>query len=349
MKRRCFYFCYLLFPLLLFGQNPPRWINNSARESAFPSNVFYTAFLSENASSQETFAQMNARLENAVKRKISESIRVKVRSEQTIEEKSFQSSSGVNRFQTDVQDNLHTSSDAELVGIKTETYFDQSARMVYAFAYVNKYELIGYYKSNLSVNIGQIESVVKTAQDLEANGEKAQARRQLENANSIFSKIRYVQDLLTAVDVNASAEDLQQGKTETLYNTFIQMQARLAQAVYVYVESSEDLFGQKVDIVANRVKAELAKNGCSFVENAEEADYLLKINVSTRTTGNFSGMIFCYADTQIDLYDVYKQKTIYSNEISQKGGSNTQEKAGRKAMEDVVLQVVQKLKQWINI
>ena len=55
--------------------------------------------------------------------------------------------------------------------------------------------------------------------------------------------------------------------TEFFYNTLAQMHARLAQAVYVFVESRETNFSKPSTILANQLKAELAKKGCSFTDD----------------------------------------------------------------------------------
>jgi len=343
------FYVFAFLPCWVNGQNgKPFWMDNDVRNMQYPSDTYYSGFAIVSVGNSENVENATARAKQAAISELSERIRVAVNN--------VKQSKTISIDGTNIDEQIYkmfssvttTNSQTEVVGSKIETYFDKQNKEVYAFAYTNKYELTGYYKSNLSVNIGQIESFVKTAQDLEANGEKAKARQQLENAHPIFSKIRFAQDILTALDSNISAEDLQQEKSETFYNTFMQMQARLAQAIYVYVENREDLLGTKVDIVANKVKAELAANGCSFVENQAQADFLLKIDVSTRTSSQFNGLFFCYADTQINLYDVRKQKTIYNDEISEKGGSNTQEKAGRMAMNNTVIPVVEKLKNWIN-
>jgi len=329
----------------LLGQSKPNWIENNSRNAQFPPSVFLTGFaqrvVEKGISSEIEQVKLDAQSD------LTKQIRLMIKTK-TQSNTFSQSVNGQYDERETFENKSSAETNAEVVGMKTEIYHDKSANSVYAFSYANKYELIGYYKSNLSVNIWQTESFMKAAQDLETNNEKSKARQQLENVNPIFPKIRYAQDLLTAIDVNASTEDLQQEKIESLYNQLVQMQARLAQAVYVYVESKEDLFGQKVDIVANKVKAELAKIGCSFVENVEQADFKLKIHISTRHSSNDSGMVFCYADTAVELYDNHKQKIVYGDEITQKGGSTTQDKAGRNAMNDVASKITEKLKNWIQ-
>ena len=228
--------CFVCLSSIAFGQDiPPRWLEQSVRDYLYPNNTFFTGFVSEKAS--DPIQEQTDKLKTEAQKSLSENIRVRIKSESQSTDKSIRMN-GNEQINSTYSSEVQSSSNVEIVGIKTESYHDKSANIIYAFACVNKYELIGYYKSNLQVNTGQIESYVKTAQDLEANNEKAQARQQLETAKPIFSKIRYAQDILTALDNSISVEDLQQEKIEAYYNTFTQMQARLAQAIYVYVESN---------------------------------------------------------------------------------------------------------------
>jgi len=345
MKKISTVFFLSLVSFALFGQAKPDWLDNNIRNLKFPPDVFLTGFaqraLEKSISNEIEQAKLDAQadltkqIRSMIKTKTQSSLSTQSVNGQYDERESFENESSVE-------------TNSEITGMKTEVYHDKSTNNIYAFAYANKYELIGYYKSNLSVNVGQIESFVKTAQDLEATGEKAKARQQIEMAKPLFSKVRYAQDLLTAIDPNVSQEELQQQKTESLYNLLTQMQARLAQGVYVFVESSEDLSGQKVDIVANKVKAELAKNGCSFVETAKQADFRLSIKTTTRKISEQGNIVFCYADVTVGLFDNHKQKNVYNDEFSQKGGSTTYERAAREAFQDAAQTVVGKIIAWIK-
>ena len=335
---------FILLSFTLSGQGIPDWLDEDFRRMKFPANVYLTGFVYRVVEKGITAETEQAKLD--AQAELVKQVRLMLRSK-TQSQSIAQSIDGKYSERESFESRASTEANAEIIGMKTETYFDQKSKLVYAFAYANRYELIGYYKANLSVNLGQIESFVKTAQDLEANREKAKARQQLEMAKPLFSKVRYAQDLLTALDGNATPNDLQQPKTEQLYNTATQLLAKLAQGVYIFVESNENLFGQKVDIVANKVKAELAVNGCSFTDN-ERADFILRITVTTRSSDMLDGLVFCYADAAIELYDVHKQKTVYSDEIAQKGGSNSKDKAGRRAMNDVATKIAERLKKWVQ-
>jgi hypothetical protein len=335
----------LLFTVsfVLSGQEKPLWTQASERDGNYPPKLFFTGYTEGNVQADETVEQAKNRLIKDAQGLLSESIRVTVKNQTT-----SQTVSTADKFSSVFKSNIQTASNIEIVGIHTEApYYDAATRIVYAFAYVSRSELTDYYKGNLSVNLSQAEGLLQTAKDLETAGEKAKARQQCAGVQPLLEKVRAIYDMLTTVSPGISSDDLQQTRTEAIYNRFVQMQAQLAQAVHVYVESNEYLFDTKVDIVANRLKAEMAKSGCSFVDDIKKADFKMNINVSTRHAGDRGNFVFCYADTQVELYDVRKQKVIYSDEISQKGGDTSHEKAARKAMSNVVPIISEKLKSWM--
>jgi hypothetical protein len=311
---------------------------------SYPHSTFITGFASKTVRTGDNVEQIKNRLILDAQKKLSESIRVQVKSTTDVRDKSIEAN-GNTYLESYTDDAVQTYSNAEIVGVKTETYFDQRANAVYAFAYANKFEVAGYYKANIAMLIGQAEGSLYTAKNLESTQEKSKARKQCEDAVNLLAKVRYAQDLLTALDA-ADSESLQQAKTEQLHSDAAQMTARLAQGVYVYLESSEDLFGKKVSIIASKVKAILAKNGCSFTDDAAQADLKITLVSTTREISNDNGLVFCYADTELDLYDNHKSKSVYNDEISQKGGSATAERAGRKAMEDAVQVIADKILQF---
>ncbi|MDR1342699.1 MAG: hypothetical protein LBK18_05525 [Prevotellaceae bacterium] len=340
-------YCIML-SLTSLGQPSPRWINDGWRESSYPQNVYFTSFISDFADPRETTEKATARMEAEAKRKLSESIRVKVKSEQTIAEESSERNGAPDQFLSIYSSAIKTSSDAEIVGLKVETFYDKQKDVVYAFAYANKFELTGYYKANINMLLQQAEGLLQTAVQLESSKEKAKARKQCAEAIPLLAKARYAQDMLTALSGGAGSESLQQETSERLRSEATQMLARLAQGLYLYVESDEDLFGKKVSIVGNHLKAILARNGCSFTDDAAQADLKLTLSTATRTISNADGIVFCYADTEVALYDNFKQKNVFSDEASQKGGGASPERAGRQAMESIAPQIADKIMPWIR-
>lgn len=334
-------------PLFLLGQKPV-WTFSSERENNYPANLFYTGYMEGNVRAGETVEQAKNRALKDAQGMLSGKIRITIKTEATSSTNSVSSRQN-ERIDTEYRDKVQTATDVEIVGVHSEApYYDASTGIVYAFAYVSRKELSNYYRSDINLILSQVEGALQTAKELESAGEKSKARQQCEAAKPLLAKVRASQDMLATVSPGISSEDLQQPRTEAINSYLAQMQAQLAQAVFVYVVSNEFLFNTKVNIVANQLKAELAKSGCSFVDDARKADFKLSINVTTRHANDNGNFVFCYADTQVELYDIRKQKVVYSDEIAQKGGDISQEKAARRAMADVVKTIFGKLKPWIE-
>jgi len=126
------------------------------------------------------------------------------------------------------------------------------------------------------------------------------------------------------------------------------MQARLAQAVLVYVESNEILFDTYTNLIANRVKADLATRGNSFVDDMEQAHFVLTINANARFSSQNYNIAFSFADVEVRLFDNHRNRIVFADEFSERAGANTKINAGRRAMENSANRISQKLNNWLE-
>jgi len=117
----------------------------------------------------------------------------------------------------------------------------------------------------------------------------------------------------------------------------------------VYFESEEKNLTQQSTIIANRLKQALSIEGYSFTDNRAQARFRLKITATTRHHGTEYGLTICYADVAVGLFDVSNNKSVFQDEFSQKGISSTREAAGRKALEDAVPMIANKVPTWSEI
>ncbi|MDR3286301.1 MAG: hypothetical protein LBT27_02505, partial [Prevotellaceae bacterium] len=62
----------------------------------------------------------------------------------------------------------------------------------------------------------------------------------------------------------------------------------------------------------------------------------------------YDRIVFCYADVEIDLFNNFTNKSVYSDEFSQKGGSTTFDRAGREAFEEAASGIAEKIMNWIK-
>lgn len=334
--------------LFLSGQTRPDWLDEEWRNMRFSSETYLVGFACNEFLHGTSLQDAMQKAKIGAQTDLSQKIYVRISS--VLQNEIMATSSDGQYSEKEYFFNQSVlESNAEVVGMKTELYYDSQTKLVYALAYANKHELIGYHKNSLVMTILQIEEFLKTARILESSGEKAKSRQQCNATNNLFDKARYVQNLLVALNADITKEELHQQKTEQLYHELVQMAARLSQGVFVYIKNDENLLGISVDIVANKLKGVLAKEGCSFVDDEQQADFIIKLNVSTRTIGNENAVpVFCYGDVVVELYCNHKQKVIYHDELSQKGGSNSYERAGRKAFENVAAVIAERIKPWIN-
>mgnify|MGYP003445354511 FL=1 len=93
---------------------------------------------------------------------------------------------------------------------------------------------------------------------------------------------------------------------------------------------------------------QMSVSGCGFTDDESQADFKLTLKASTRESSATESIVFCYADVSYDLYDENKQKSVYSDDISEKGGSISKEKASRKAMENAANKIMESIAPWLK-
>ncbi len=118
----------------------PDWIDDSNRKQRFPSEIFLQGFWSAAKNADESKESLLKRLSGYAKNQIIESITVNIKSNSSLKTESSGSS-----FNQTFQEEISTFSDAALFGLKYDVYFNDKTNTGYAFAYVNKNELIKYH------------------------------------------------------------------------------------------------------------------------------------------------------------------------------------------------------------
>jgi hypothetical protein len=331
---------------LVNAQNDPAWLLESWKSAQYSANTFITGFAQDSKNRNETIAEATERVKNFARANLSESILSSIQSvnesySQSVSDGKKESVSETFKSQINVSTNL------EINGIKVETYVKDN--MVYGFAFANKYEIIGFYKANLNMQVQQIEGFINTAQELEKNNEKNKAKDEFNKAVPIFEEVATSQGILSAVDKNISEEDLKMQQTMKLYNEVIQANARLAQGIIVLVTTNEDNFNEKSTSIENNLKAILAANGCRFTRLEEEADWKVEINATSREFNYANNVYFSYVDAEVKLFKAPSDKHVYQNEFSQKGAhSKSYLDAARKAYNEISKPISEKILIWIN-
>lgn len=328
----------LCIPLLLAAgaawAQPPSWTAEQWRELKYPHSRYLTGFAADRGSSSASFA--NA-VKNNAKAELIQSLQVSIQSAI-----SHRRSRHGNDFDESIAISSSAYSEADISGMSMEYYYDSDKGMGYAFAFVSKAELAAYYKARIDMLLMQAQSGLRAARTADRAGMRAGSR---EAAAALAGAIR-AHGLLSALDA-ASAANYHE-RIAVLSGEQAQMAAQLPQGMLIFVESSEDLFGARVSIVANRLMGILSKDGCSFVDSGGAADFTIKISASVRHAGEVEGIVFCYADVAVQLYDTRRQMVVYADEIAQKGGFNTADRAARKALDTAAANIAAQLKTWLE-
>jgi hypothetical protein len=332
---------YMMTACAVVRSEAPRWVDGKGREQEFPAALYFTGFTMGHVASGKDLPEVTRRLEKEAQALLTESIRVKIESETLLRSQS-RSDHTADVVHTVFTSAVHTAAGAEIVHLKTETWFDKAKKTLYAFAYANRHELITYYTATIAGDVQQIQGIVKTAVHLDEQGEKAKARKQYKEAAGLLVKTAKARDLLTALGATSSGDVLPPEGWQALRGEIVQALARLE--LLVYVNGHEELFGKPCSIVANKLQAELTNNDCRLTDDPSLADFILNIHATTRKIGDDAGtIVFCYADVVVELVDNKAQESVYKEELSYKGGSTALERAGRMALEEAAEQIAEKI------
>lgn len=339
-------YLFLVVTLFAQAQDDPAWLNENWRTEQYPSNVYVKGFAQDGINANETRADAVERVKNFARANLSESIISTIKS---INE-SYSESVMVGNDETiseSFKSNINVTTDIEINGVNIDTYVKNN--IVYGFAHANKYEIIGFYKANLKMQVQQIEGYINTAKELEQSREKKKALDEYLKAEPIFEEVAKSQGILSAVDKNIADEGLQMQKTMQLYNEVVQAKARLAQGIIVYLETEEYLMGDSTTAIENNLKAILAENGCRFTKSESEADWKIKIKATSREYNLSNKVYFSYVDAEVKLFKAPSDKHVYQNEFSQKGAhSKSYKSAASNAYNEISKPISEKILNWIN-
>jgi len=102
----------------------------------------------------------------------------------------------------------------------------------------------------------------------------------------------------------------------------------------VFVQSKEQINNNNVNIKTLEpvVKETLVGKGYNFVNNKNDADFIIVIDANTTTGSQYQGIYFAFLDVNFSVFDAANNEEIYKTHLNQiKGGGSDYKKAGKKA------------------
>lgn len=152
MIRLLVFLISILNSLLVFSQHP-QWIDEQYRSRKFPPEQFLQGFSCSIKSAGESTESLLNRLGGYSKNQLLESIKVKIKSSSNLKTIDYGS---VNN--QEFKQEIDTYSEADLFGLKYETFFNTNNSVGYAFSYVNKEELIQFHINMIKI---QFETIIQ--------------------------------------------------------------------------------------------------------------------------------------------------------------------------------------------
>lgn len=348
MKRILLSILLLLSISLSYAQMSPTWMNPKMREMYYSSDDYFTGFMPGSIRAGESSADAMIRVKDDAQSELIRSIRVIVETKTNKTDQQLQSGDSF-IFTSLYKNAVQTTAGAKIIGVKTDSYYDEKDNLVYGFAYLEREAMIKYYHNQIELNMQKIADAIKNAEQLNAEGLKVKARQICKEGVDFIANIEYAQDILSAVDKGATPASLFITKASELRNELIKLMAMMSQNFVIYIQSSEDNFRVPSTVLSNKLKAILSKNDCSTTAKKEDADIVIIVEAVTRKhDADNPDIKFAYADVIVKVLDPIKEKELYTDEFSVKGGALSYDSAGKKALDEASQSVWKIISNWIE-
>ena len=345
--------CVLVTISVFVQAQAPDWYDSHSRASFYPTSSYFSGFAMNQIAKGEDLETALESIKVAARVEAISTIQVHVQSVKQDYSRSDEYSNGrkdLQEFYQRFQSMTKLTTDMEIPGLKIESY--HSGNIVAAFAFVKKRDLQRQLEKQITMELTRLETQMDNAEELINNGQKAEARNRVAELAKEFAGIERNQELLLAVDPEADAESLQLNETKALQQRHAKMTAALKNGIYIKLLCQADCFGSSYPKLQNELKGELSKIGCTFTDNADEADWVIVVSSKTREHraekfGN-STSYFVYVDSHIEITKQATGQKVYEDEIAVKGGdTQNNNNAARAAYKDTTAKLAAIIKEQI--
>lgn len=338
----------LFLPLTLCAQGiEPEWLDASIRSLSYPSKTYYTGFSIGKRGQDESTDDALARITNAARANAARHIEVRVESiiidqmESLLRESHAGIEESIQRYFS--QDN-HSSTSIEIANLQVLSWHSPDGNEVAALAYVKKRDFARYHDRQIESLLGKMESALENIATQEQNGQKLKAVKTAEMALQMCPEVEYSQRMVALSDPEATTEDLQMVRYTSAVRKLTASITRLKHATAFYISCKATIGEDIYNLLDKEVKGMLAKNGCHFTDNRDNADWIVEIDASVINTIHRDGMPhFVYVDGTLRVSNGATRQKVLEDRLSAlenghpdgiKGGDFSADKATRIAYRD---------------
>lgn len=318
MKKRLFVLILMLSVIsscLIAQQYPPEWAKYT-----------YGGYLYdiENGSNSQNIneTQFINNLLNIARSNLAKKIEVSVKDNATLKKIAVNGKTtityvSVTDFSTDLKN---------IKLLETDKKYDPATKRGFAVAFIEKEAARRYYRNELNTFFNKISNSLTIAQNYIATGFKYKAKTELESVLSEFGTIDESFFWLAVFDLPETELDPLLARRYALEQSVKQNLADLQHSTSIYLVCSADDSEKPENVrsLQNKLKGELSKKGCNFTDNPTQADWCIRIDLSSREyskvlVGNQT-QYYAYADADISIDKVITSQQICNEHLSKKGG-----------------------------
>lgn len=339
-----------LLPLCVFAQTPD-WLNADYRSMKYSSDKYFTGYSIRAIQKGEDVSQALDKVKDAARVQAVQSIKVHVENV-TRDDRFSKSVEDLRSFDETIIETFSTqtrlTTDLEITNLHLETCRNNDNEVV-GFAYVKRSDVIRQFDKSITSKLSKLEIQMDNVDEMVANGQKIEARTKLQPLYAAFADIEADQKVLLAIDEDADLESIQMPQLKALIQRYNKTMAQLKNGLTIFIDCQADLFGDNYPTLADALKGELSKLGCSFVTSAAEADWAIYVMAKAReynapTMGGYT-TYFAYIDATLAIDKVATNQRIYEDALSKKGGHTLNySEAAIVAYNELVLKIVKTLK-----
>lgn len=245
------------------------------------------------------------------------------------------------------------STDVDMKLAQTMSSFDENIGKYYVIAYINKAEACNFYENEIKMLISNIGSHIAIADNYINSGFKTKAKEELQNTLALFGQ---KDEPLFWLNVFGLDENKMQQYLNEINSSEQTVKSKLADLEYglrIFLDCKADLFGNSYPTLANTIKGDLSKIGCTFVTSAAEADLVINVTANAReynapTMGGHT-TYFAYIDANLAIDKVVTNQRIYEDALTEKGGhTHNYTEAARVGYKQIAPKIIELINQYIK-
>ncbi len=173
----------------------PAWLDYNQRQLLYPESEFLVGFVSGDNTQNEEPGQLMDKYEIFAREQVAQSIIVSIETNNALYVSEINGKSNEQFLSKTV-----SISKAKINGLRSDSYYDKKKDRVYGLAYVNKRELVYYYKNLINSYLTELKQKLVEGRDFINMGDKENALRSFYEGMPILSQIEEARMLLIALN-----------------------------------------------------------------------------------------------------------------------------------------------------